>query len=200
MTHMKSIFCTIIIISTVFVAHAQLTSKYLKYHANPNYIAGQIINEDLTITDGLIKAYRMFEMKKYHNVKFVAMDGVKTKLLPSDIRGYQYAGHEFVAHNASFMEVVTDGARVKLYKTEAKVTYSTQTAPGLPMNTYVSRIPTYYVQKTGSTEFRKVNYMLFKEKFGEYFSDCESVKKLIENKVLKASDIKAIVDRYNNCE
>lgn len=63
---------------------------------------------------------------------------------------------------------------------------------------YVKKQDQNYPQKVGAAQTTLHNQN-FREEYSEYFKDCEEVKEMILNKVVKPIEIQYIVQTYNKC-
>lgn len=203
---------SIIILLTLFrfLSFAQESEAYLKYKKSLNYWDGYIIDKTGQKIDGLVKDQN--EEKISYKVVFVTKDGKKKTFRPSQIQGYGYMVTKYVSNNEIFLEVVSEGKRIGVYKaiisrqSMMSINMGTQPTSGM-VNTQSEN---YYFKKVNETTFEKfavkelnsIQLQLFeksrfKKKMTNYFSDCELLKSKISNDELTAKDYDKIAYHYN---
>ncbi len=184
---------------------AQESANYLKYKKNLNYRDGYIIDSEGLQVDGLVKEQN--EDKIAYQVIFVNKEGVKKKYKPSQIQGYGYSVYKFVSGSKMFLQVVSEGKRIGIYKAFTSTTYMT-IRPGSGVGTFKTEAERFYFKKVNDTKLyefqtKHLNSISLGKsnkidmKLAEYFADCESLKTRIANGELTSNDYNKIAYHYN---
>jgi hypothetical protein len=184
------------------LALSQDSKSYLKNLEKSNFHSGYIINKDSVKIEGLIKEFsNLNEGRKYLEVVFITKEGEKINYSPKMIKGYASGGYTFVSFNDSFYERVSNGPKVQLYKKLVSNTYSAPAAPGsFGSQSYKTKNEVFFVKRINDSELIEVKKRKFNEVFAEFFKDCDSLEKKIQNKEYTQKDIKKIVREYNWCK
>ncbi|NOS91910.1 MAG: hypothetical protein HOP30_08305 [Cyclobacteriaceae bacterium] len=182
---------------------AQESADYEKYKKSLNYWDGYIIDKGGQKIEGLVKDLN--EEKVAYQVVFVNKAGAKKKYKPSQIRGYGYSVYKYVSNSKIFLEVVSEGKRIGIYKALTESINYGGLSGTAPMK---SQSEGYYFKKTNEVVFfefkaEAVNSIRLgkskkvDKKLVEYFSDCESLKTRIASGELTSNDYNKIAYHYN---
>jgi hypothetical protein len=188
---MRLVILTLLFASNVIFA--QESPIYLKFKKNPRYWDGYVVEKNGEKTWGLIK--RQDDDKLSSKVSIVFKDGKKKTFNPSHIDGYGYMGRDFVSTGKRFLEVVTQGKRISVYK--AIVVFQNTFGAGGQGMPMMHEAELYYFKKTGDDKFQSFEKSGFKKEIGSYFSDCEMLKDKILSGELTHKDFSKIAYLYN---
>ncbi|UII24403.1 hypothetical protein LVD15_13835 [Fulvivirga maritima] len=191
---MKSILTLIFLFTLINVGYTQQESEeYLNLKNKYYYREGYIVDNDSVKIKGLIKIKHEYKLSEI--VLFVSLDGEVIKYRPDDIKGFSYSIYKFFSDGTNFYHCQYTGRKMSLYSL-TKREYSQVGNTGM----YASSIESFYVKRSGDSEYTLVKKGRFKRDFSAYLSDCDKVAQKILNKEYKYKDIKRIVREYNFCE
>lgn len=192
---MRSLLFLALTLST-FACAAQENKQYEKYKNKSNYTSGYIIDEGGQKVYGLVRD--MHDGYRGEFVDFVFKDGVKKSLSPKEIKGYGFSIYEYVATEEGFLEVITRGKKVTLFKETRISAQSPTSAVRDNRLTPILESSNYYIQHTDSTDLKKVTALNFQKVSTSFFFDCIYLKHTIETGEHRFRDLKKVVSIYNN--
>ena len=169
-----------------------------------NYWEGYVINKDSVKLEGLIKNENGMSLNdaKKKFINFIAKkNGEKYKLYPKDILGYGIKfQNQYVSSGKLFLQVIKLGKQINLFKHVKDKSFMSAPDAGGMVGSYNQLIKTtYYFQKKGSKQFKKVEKHKFKQRFMEYFADCIHLQSKIINGELGHRQAEEIAAIYNGC-
>lgn len=169
---------------------AQESEAYVKYKKNLNYWEGYVVDKKGEKIWGLVKQQN--DDKLSYRVVFVAKDGKKKTFKPSQIQGYGFLVHNYVSDQKHFLEIISEGKRVGVYK--AIIVFRGMVSTGMAV---ANEVELYYFKKVGQSNFQSFERARFKKEISSYFSDCESLKNKILSEELTHKDFNKIAYHYN---
>jgi hypothetical protein len=182
-----------------FCIHAQDESvAFKKAMKNGNYKFSQVILNDSTTLDGLIKPINLdFKLGKLikSDLKIVMRNGTQRVLSASELLSYKTGIHEMISDGNVFCELLLQGKRVGLYKSETVTQIESEY--GLTRTKITERL--YFKKENGKfIEAKKGGK--FRKTFSIFFEDCTDLKDRILNKDLNHDDLEWIFTIYENCK
>ncbi|MEL6557657.1 MAG: hypothetical protein AAFQ94_05690 [Bacteroidota bacterium] len=193
----KSAAFIVLFISYSGLLTSQTSAKYLKAKENPKFRKGFIIEDDSSITDGLVRGNLTDDRKLHVFVTFISEDGKKKNYYPWHIKGFGFDKVRFSSDEKSFHKLLISGNLVNLYRgtTDFQVNVASSSAADKTKATEV-----YYLKKPSDDSFVLVEKDNFKTQMSKYFKDCRTLAGYISEKKLRFRDIRKIVTLYNECD
>ena len=154
--------------------------------------------------------------KLQSKIKFYDSSGKKVKIRPDEAKEISFNHRDenirmlsrpntlaykniFSTNNNIFLKLEIDGD-LKLFKHHFTRT-SSQPMPGAGGSTMMvsnSYAVERYILQKGTGQLKQPKELSFRKDMMEYFSDCPALVEKIENRELRARDIKTIVNMYNS--
>jgi hypothetical protein len=158
--------------------------------AQDDYLCGYIINNEHDTIHGMIKDRNEFPLRKYSKIRFIDQRGKKKKLGPGDIRGYVRSSMHYETRwydgKVRFLRPVVKGW-VSYYQYE----YAINSDDGSSIETEK------LLQRFGENNFYEVEFLWFRKRMIDYFSDCPEIVVKLQNKEYRFRDLEKLVADYN---